>query len=392
MKKALIFTGILLAVVVIAVLKATVGSNDAKAVTVQALQKHVIEASILASGTLTHEEEVLLTSEEIGRVTEVTVEEGDHVTKGELLLRIDDEERVRSVEQSEAALRMQKIAIERNQLRVENLQSQWERKKALFEKKLLDEDSFERATNELELAKVDLESSREALAQQQASLEQQRNRLSKTRVYSPIDGVVTSLDIKVGETAITSTTNIAGSSLMTIANPESIQTEVYVDESDVANVKVGQRAEVVAIAYPDTPVLGTVRSIAVSAKQAKGKQGLSFAVKIKLEPSDDVVLRPGMSCRAEIFTHGQQEVPAVPIQAIMVEEDRTRNLTTYYVFVNRDGSAKRVDVKVGISDDEFQEIREGLELGDEVVVGPDSVLRHVKDGDELEVELDKLPG
>jgi HlyD family secretion protein len=87
-----------------------------------------------------------------------------------------------------------------------------------------------------------LKSSRESLLQRKAQLEQAENRLKKTRVFAPLAGVVTSLDIKEGETAITSTTNIAGSSLMTVANPDSIQTEVYVDEADVANVAAGQKS------------------------------------------------------------------------------------------------------------------------------------------------------
>ena len=145
-------------------------------------------------------------------------------------------------------------------------------------------------------------SSRESLEQARAQLEQQEDRLSKTRVYSPIDGTVTTLDIKVGETAISSSTNIPGSSLMTIANPASIHTEVNVDEADIANVSIGQSARVYAIAYPDQPVEGVVDSIAVSAKIAEGQQGQSFAIKIRLLEPEKITLRPGMTCRAEIFT------------------------------------------------------------------------------------------
>jgi len=301
-------------------------------------------------------------------------------------LEIDDEDHAAALEQNVAAVRMQEIAIERQKLKVENLASQLSRKKQLYERKLLDEDSYENFANELALAKIDLDSDRESLVQRRAQTEQARNRLSKTKVYAPINGVVTSLDIKEGETAITGTTNIAGSSLMTIANPDSIQTEVHVDEADVANVAVGQRAKVTAIAYPDDPVEGTVFSVAVSAKQAEGKQGLSFAVKIKLQETDGVILRPGMSCRAEIYTHGEQQVPAIPIKAILVDEDLTRAETTYYVFVNDNGKAKRVNVTTGISDDEFQEIRDGLKPGDDVIVGPNQTLRNLREGDSISVE------
>lgn len=235
---------------------------------------------------------------------------------------------------------MQEIAIERQQARLRNLRQQWRRNQELHTRGLLDDDSFELATSELELAEIDLRSNRESLSQARAQLEQAEDRLSKTRIYAPINGKVTSLDIEVGETAISSSTNIRGSSLMTIADPESILTEVNVDEADIANVEVGQRANVFPIAYPDSPVPGVIESIAVSAKLPEGSQGLSFAVRIRLDPTG-IALRPGMSCRAEIFTASREDVLAVPIQAIQIEQDPGGERVRYHVFVHRDGTARR---------------------------------------------------
>src|SRR5690606_27755860 len=197
---------------------------------------------------------VQLTTEEIGRVTGIFVEEGDRVTKGQLLLQIDDEAHRAAVEQNAAQVRLQEIAIERQQLLLENRLAQWERQSMMHDQGLVDRDTFDALTNELRLAEVDLLSNRESLSQARAQLQQADDRLRKTRAYSPLDGVVTSLDIKVGETAISSTTNIPGSSLMTIANPESIHTEVNVDEADIANIDVGQKADVYAVAYADRPI------------------------------------------------------------------------------------------------------------------------------------------
>src|SRR5690606_17751249 len=259
-----------------------------------------------------------------------------------------------------------------------------ERQQALFARGLIDRDSFDLLTNELELAEVDRQSNVEQLSQARAQLQQAEDRLRKTRVFSPIDGVVTSLDIKEGETAISSSTNVPGSTLMTIANPENIHTEVNVDEADIANVEVGQKAHVYAIAYSDVPISGVIDSIAVSAKVPEGQQGLSFAVKIRLDPPANVRLRPGMSCRAEIFTV-MKEALAVPIQAILVEESRVQSETTYSVFVNRGGEARKIEVEVGMSDDAYQEVTEGRAEGDEVIIGPDRVLRTLEDGDAVEV-------
>ncbi len=357
---------------------------DAKEVTVSTISQRVISPSILASGSLAHEEQVMLSSEVIGKVAEILVEEGDRVKAGQLVLRVDDRNFLASLEQAAAAVRLNTIDIERQEVRIGNLARQFERTSSLYERGLLGEEEFDTMRNQLQLARIDLKSSRERLAQAQAQLEQVNDQLSKTRIVSPIDGVITSLDIKVGETAIASSTNIPGSSLMTIADPQSIYTEVLVDEADIANLAVGQRAEIVAIAYPEEPIHGVVRYIANTAKTEPTRQGLSFTVEIDILDAGDVVLRPGMSCRAEIFTARDQAVPAVPIQALIFDEDRSRLLSEYFVFVNDGGVARKMPVEVGASDDEFQELTSGVDDDVEIVVGPDRELRHLLDGDRLE--------
>jgi len=384
-KKLLIIIGLVVLVVAIPLLRARLSGAAVVEVQVEKLEPRSIQSSVLASGKLVHEEEVKLTTEEIGRVTAIFVEEGAQVTKGQLVLQIDDQRLRAAVDQNQASVRMQEIAIQRQQLQVANLRTQWERMKGLHERQLIDEDSFVTSSNNLEIAEVDLRSSRESLQQVRAQLDQQQDRLSKTRVYSPIDGRVTTLDIKVGETAISSSTNIPGSSLMTIANPASIYTEVNVDEADIANVTIGQSARVYAIAYPDQPVDGVVDSIAVSAKVAEGQQGQSFAIKIRLLHPEQITLRPGMTCRAEIFTATKGDALAVPIQAILVEEDLAADETRREVFVIRGDRATKIPVEVGLSDDTYQEIVSGLASGDQVITGPDRVLRALEDGDRVTV-------
>ena len=357
---------------------------DAKEVTVSTVAQRVISPSILASGFLAHEEEVMLSSEVIGKVAKIFIEEGERVKAGQFVLQVDDRNFLAGLEQSEASVRLNTIDIERQGVRIENLERQLERTRSLYERDLVGEEEFETMRNQLDLGRIDLKSSRERLTQAEAQLEQVNDQLSKTRIVSPIDGVITSLDIKVGETAIASSTNIPGSSLMTIANPLSIYTEVLVDEADVANLEVGQRAEIVAIAYPDEPIQGVVRYIANTAKIEPGRQGLTFTVEIEIFDAGNVVLRPGMSCRAEIFTAQDQAVAAVPIQALIFEEDRSQLLSEYYIFVNDDGVARKTPVSVGASDDEFQELTSGIDDEVEIVVGPDRELRHLLDGDRLE--------
>lgn len=363
--------------------RAVFGIN-AKEVNVSTLSRRIISPSILASGFLAHEEEVMLSSEVIGKVAGLFVEEGDVVHRGELVLQVDDINFIAGLEQSEAAVRINSIDIERQEVRIANLSRQFERSKSLHEQKMIGDDEFENIKNQLDLTHIDLKSSRERLAQSKAQLDQMNDQLSKTKIVSPIDGVITSLDIKVGETAIASSTNIPGSSLMTIANPASIYAEVLVDEADVATVKVGQRVEIVAIAYPDQPMQGIVRYIANTAKIAPGRQGLSFTVKIDITDVGEVVLHPGMSSRAEIFTRQDQEVVAVPIQAIIFEEDRSELRSEYFIFVNDNGFARKTKVEVGLSDDEYQELISEIDGNIEVIVGPDRELRHLLEGDRID--------
>jgi HlyD family secretion protein len=252
----------------------------------------------------------------------------------------------------------------------------------IHDRDLLDDDTFEAATNELELAKLDVETRNASLEQARAILEEAEKNLSKTQVYSPLTGIVTSLDIKVGETAISSTTNVPGSSLMTIANPSSIHTEVNVDEADIADIQVGQEAEIVAIAYPDQPMKGVVKEIAITAKPpTQTSTSLSFVVKIAITDTNNVVLRPGMSSRAEIFTSANESVLAVPIQAILTSEDQAANTKETSVFRMEEGVARKVAVEVGIADDTYQQITTGLNAGDVIITGPNRILRNLEDGD-----------
>jgi HlyD family secretion protein len=385
-KKLLIILGILILVVGVPVGQRLLGGGQAVAVVVEPLVPRSIQTSVLASGRLVHEEEVDLSTEQPGRVTAIFVEEGEKVRKGQLLLTVDQERYRTTVEQRQASVRMQEIAIVRLETQLDNQRRQWQRTAELRERGLIDEDSYDTATNNLAIAEIDLESSQEQLSQTHSQLEQAMDDLSKTQVFAPIDGTVISLDIEVGETAIASSTNVPGSSLMTIADTSSILTEVNVDEADIADIELGQLALIYAIAFPDQPVEGVIESIAVSAKVAEGEQGRSFAIKIRITDTKGISLRPGMSCRAEIFTDEKEGVLAAPIQAIIIDEDLDENTTSYFTFRRDNDHVTRVEVGVGISDDSYQEITSGLNEGDEIVIGPDRILRNLENGDSITLE------
>jgi HlyD family secretion protein len=407
MKKNLIIVGAIVALVAIAYFKQTGGSAEVS-VNVEQAKIEEIKSSILASGTLIYKEQIELRSEVIGQVSEMLVEEGDRVIKDQVLMRLDPRTFNADVEQQQAYVRIQTIAIERQKQELKNITSKWQRNKNLFERKIIGQDAFELIENQYALARIDLRSREEGLTQAQATLDKAMDRLEKTVFRSPIDGIATSVDIKLGETAISGTTNIAGSNLITVADPSSILVEVLVDEADIANIEIDQSADVFAVAYPDQALKGTVQSIATSAKRSSYRQGLSFTVKILLEVTADIDIRPGMSCRAEIFTKIKQGTIAVPIEAIVFEDgdDESSDVdteqdsdsisvrvsdnisSTSHVFLLIDGKAVKRDVELGLSNDRLQEITSGLAVDETVVIGPARALSKLKEGDSVK-EIEK---
>lgn len=390
MKKILIFTALAVLLVALPLVSKLTRGTEAKQVETQEVEYKSIKSSILASGTLAYREQVQLRSEVIGQVIQLHVEEADVVEKGQPVITLEPKTYQAQVDQAEARVRIQQIAIERQKLLIKTLSDRFDRQKQMYAKNLVDDDSYEAIESELALAKVDLRSLQESLTQARAALDQAEEQLSKTRILSPIDGVVIQIDVKEGETVIAGTTNIPGSTMMVIADPSESLTEVQVDEADIAQVREGQSADIFAAAYPDTPLPGTIQSIATVARQTPGQAGLSFLVKILLDEQDVLAIRPGMSVRADIYTSSSEETLAVPVQAVLYDEEtdedeseKTKGEQTY-VFVMEDGKAKRKDVEVGISSDSDQEIKSGLNEGDIVISGPFRVLRNLADGDTVE--------
>jgi HlyD family secretion protein len=234
-------------------------------------------------------------------------------------------------------------------------------------------------------------------------LSQSSERLAKTEIRAPISGTVVALGIKVGETAVPGTNGIAGSNLMTIAQTGTLMTEANVDETDIARVRIGQEVAVYAAAFPDTALKGRVESIPLSPRsasesgQAQGALARSYSVKVALENTGALVLRPGMTCRAEIFVGGdkQGDLLAVPVQAVFSNNDAATEVEPgtaapaeeSFVFVADGDEAKRRVVKLGLSDDSRQQVTDGLKAGERVIVGPYKVLRHLQDGEAIEAKV-----
>ncbi|GGY04969.1 efflux RND transporter periplasmic adaptor subunit [Massilia dura] len=348
------------------------------------VEQREIHATILATGQLVFRQEVQLSAEVIGKVAAVLVKEGDSVRKGQSLLRLDPTVYQAEVAQQEASRRSASIAIERAQISLANQQRGLDRAQRLYQARFIDVSKYDDAVHQVELAQVELRASREALGQADALLSQARERLAKTEVRAPIDGTVTELPIKVGETAVASTTGIAGSSLMTIADMAAIVAEVNVDEADIAQVAVGQGAKVFPAAYPEQPIGGRVERIAMAPRPAQpgaAAEGRSYVVRLRLDDTRPA-LRSGMTSRVEIAAGATVKRPAIPLQALLSEADGgSHEAAGQYVFAVVDGRAAKRAVQVGLSDDTSQEVLEGVGVGDTVAVGPARLLRELRDGD-----------
>lgn len=385
-RKVLVFAGLGVLLVGLPLMSKLMRGDDGKAVEVTPAAAETIRSSILSSGSLAYREQVELRSEVIGKVQAVNVEEGDQVNADDVVIALDPEQFRAQVEQQQANVRIQEIAIERQHLLLENLERQVERQREMFSQGLVDTNSFEAAENELALARVDLRTREQSVSQARAALAQAKDNLARTEIRTPINGVVILLDIEPGEAVITGTTNIPGTTLAEVADPSTMLAEVQVDEADVAKISVGQKASIFAAAYPDTALEGVVETIAASAQQAAGQQNLSFKVKIRLMDPGVVALRPGMSCRAEIYTESSEGALAVPIQSVLYDEEAEADEEQPYVFVVEDGKAVRKDVVTGLSSDSHMEIAAGLSAGEPVVSGPFRVLRHLQDGESVSIE------
>ena len=384
-KKWLIGGAIIAVMALLLVVKSMRGESRTEVEVVLASEQD-IRPSILASGLLAYLDEVNLTAELVAKVEEILVKEGDKVEKGQLLLRLDPETYRNAIEREEASQRQSKISIERQRLALALAETRLKRGEELLGLQMIGQSEFDDLRNARDLASVELRSSQESLRRAEAILSEAREQLQKTDIRAPIGGTIVALPIKVGETAIPSTMSLAGASLMKIADTSAIQAELKVDEADIARIRMGQQAEVVAAAHQDTPLQGKVAQIALAPSLEPGSQGRSYQVDVLLDVPEDLGLRSGMSARADIFLGDGGKTLAVPVEAVVTEESEDGQVKRF-VWVDRDGSARKVEIETGLSDDRWEAVASGLDLGDRVIVGPAKTLRILREGAAIDAEL-----
>lgn len=377
-KKKWMVVGLVVAVVAVPLLVKSLRGESRTEVEVVAAAEQDIRPSILASGVLAYREEVNLTAEVVAKVREILVEEGDQVEQGQLLLRLDPETYRNAIEREQASRRQSLIAIDRQKLALALAETRLRRGEELLGRQMIGQSDFDDLRNARDMARVELQSSQESLRRADAILGEAREQLAKTDIRAPIAGTIVDLPIKVGETAIPSTMSLAGASLMKIADTSAIQAELKVDEADIARIRLGQEAEVVAAAAQDTPIPGKVSQIALAPTLEPGSQGRSYEVEVLLSVPEDMGLRSGMSARADIFLGDGGKTLAVPVEAVVTEESEDDKVERF-VWVERDGRARKVAVETGLSDDRWEAITSGLSVGDRIITGPAKTLRLLRE-------------
>ena len=430
---------ILILVIAVIVLGGVIGSawwfrrSTAPTVTVEVIKTRDLEAVVSASGKIQPKRFVNISADTSGRVVNLAVNEGDRVTTGQFLMQIDPRTLRTRVESGEAALQANESALDQARQGVEtakvqlaNAQQSLARQEGLWRAQLTTKEALDRAQNDVKLAQSTLaerekqvNTQQVRLGQDRASLASAKFDLSKVRIESPIDGIITRRNIQEGETAVVGTMNNAGTVLLTVADMSVIQAEVEVDETNIPYVAVGQPAKITIDAIPEHVFNGHVAEIGNSPIQATGagaqQQATNFKVVVVLdEPVKDV--RPGFTCTADITTATRKNVPAVPIPAVAVREliyDAKGNIVkttrtaekrpavvvatpaelepgqtrkeTDGVFVVRAGKVEFVPIKIGIAGDRYFEVVSGAKAGDEVVTGPYNNVRGMADGDPVKV-------
>ena len=390
-KKLFIFGGLGI-LLLAAVLLAVFSGDKEKIVKVQTekVEKRNITQIVSANGNINPVEKVILRPEVTGEVVELPVKEGDVVKKGQLLIRLKPEQYIARRNKAKASLSYSEASLKERQASLAQVTAEYKRAKDLFEKQLVSESELESAKSAFLRTESQIEAQKSSVLQAEENYKDARVELAKTAIYAPLDGTISVLNVEKSERVLGSSFS-QGTHLMTVADLNSMEAVVEVDENDVVLISVGDTASIEIDAFKDQKFKGVVTQIGNSAKTTGlGSQNevVNFDVEIRLLDLNDRI-RPGMSCDAEISTETKSDVVSVPIQSVTArmpkpekddseEEDsgsrkkndkKKKTKISEVVFIEEGNLAKMVDVEIGISDDTYMEIISGLEEGQMVVSG-----------------------
>jgi HlyD family secretion protein len=417
-----------------------IGKKEGLPVTIAKVERKTIIETVSANGRVQPEKEVKISSDVSGEIRELYVKEGDSVVAGKLMARIDPELYQSALDRSEASLNNTKASLATTKARLSQAEGRfveisaaYERNKKMYTQKLISDGEFETAKSTFVNAKAEVEAGKQSVLSAEfnvqsfeATLKESRKSLTRTEIFSPVNGIVSKLSVEKGERVV-GTSQMAGTEMMRIANLNDMEVSVDVNENDIIKVGLGDTSLIEVDAYPNRKFKGVVTEIANSATtsaQTTSDQVTNFVVKIRILRSsyEDLttlfgkrksVFRPGMSASVEIQTERVENVLVVPIEAVTVrqesaldtlvtedEKDKKEKKVTLIdskndvevVFINQDNKAKIRKVKTGIQDDKYIQILEGLKEKDQLISGPYSAIsKTLKHGDLIkEVSKEEL--
>jgi HlyD family secretion protein len=436
---------ILIGVIAVLLLGGAVAGNvwmkrtPGKTVTTEKVQARDLEAIVSASGKIQARTTVNIAADTMGRVVELAVDEGQKVKKGQFLMQIDPRNQRTATSRTAAGLAAARSQLEQLRSSVaaarENLALSREnlrRARELWAQQLTTSQALDQAESEVKVRETQLRDAEQGLSTQgqriqetAATVSSAEYELSRTRIESPIDGLIVRRNIEAGETVVIGTMNNAGTVLLQIADMSIIEAEVEVDETDIPFVQIGQLAKVKIDAIPDKEFTGKVTEVGNSpivqaAAGQSGQTATNFKVTVTIDGEIPEV-RPGFTCTADITTATRSKAVAVPIQAMAVREliydaagkvvpqpkpdPKAKNTPrpsatdplpagqtrkdTEGVFLIKDAKAVFTPVKTGIAGDKYFEVLSGLKAADEVITGPFNSVRDLKDGDIVKPEEPK---
>jgi HlyD family secretion protein len=438
-KWILISAGLLLVTLVVLSKTGVFGKKEGVKVTAEKVQKRTIIEVVNASGKVYPEIEVKISPDISGEITELTVQEGDTVKKGQLLARIyadvysiERDQASYGVNQTKAQVANSQAALEALRAQLEQAERNFDMQKKLYDDKVISRSEFNIADANLKSAKANynaalegIKSTEETVKTAQANLSKASKDLGRTTIIAPMDGVVSLLNVKKGEKVAGNSFNV-GTEILRIADMDKIEVRVDVGENDIPKVKLGDSAVIDIDAYTDRKFKGIVTQIASSYNGAATQNSLTsstssdvtqYKVYIRLLPESysDLLgkksfpFRPGMSANADIQTKTQANVLSVPINTITTREkdesagksrkksDEDANapapsvddLEVVAFVIDKDSKVKKVKVKTGIQDINYIELVSGLTEGEEVVTGPYDVVSKTLKAGTLVKKVDK---
>jgi HlyD family secretion protein len=397
-KKQLWILGGGLAVVVIGGLSIAGMQDKGLGVQVATVGREDLRAKVSANGKVQAVTKADISANVMGQVTRLAVKEGDRVTKGQFLMELDPRSASANAEATKANLQAALSDLNSATANCNQARSDFDRAKANRDAGIISAADFERAKTLMETTLAAQETARRRVDQAKANVNQSHVGLGYSTINSPMDGVVTARRIELGETAVPGIQNQAGTVLVTVSDMSKVEAEMEVDEASIPSVKLGQEAQVRIDAYPNQTFQGQVTEVGGSPMlKLSANEATKFKVKVWIK-DPPLTIKPGLSAQADIHTGSRTQVLAIPFQALVMREIKLKPGETHKpgapreeegVFLQEGGKAKFVAVKTGLMGDLSVEVLSGLKGGENLITGPNRVLRDLKGGESVRAEKAK---